>query len=263
MLPNSNKETLDPFSNNQDVHRSPMSSTQNSPLSPFSGNYNLYFSHEDNEELSFSNKNQPDRIMLGRYVNIDSKIKEIQKMENEVQHYIDILVKSQERRMRNNPNLMQIELPQTLPITTTTTQSLILTTDPEYSQNSTENQEQEIKEIKDSQEEEDQIAKEQEIVIIKDTDEEDGNDDVIKEIEIIKDDKVAEEDVQEIEIIKDGKEEEEGVQKIEIIKDDKDEEEDIQEINIIQNNNEEVEIQEKEESVIIIEDSMDIEKDNE
>jgi len=159
--------------------------------------------------------------MLGHHFNIDFKIKEIQKMESELQHSIRILVQSQERRIRNNPNLMQIEIlpPQTLSTTASTTDPKSL-----LPQSSTQPQEiEEVEMIKDSREEDyiddDDNNKMQEMKIIKDINEKN-------------DEKNNKNNVQEV---------------IEIIEDNEN------------NNNEVKEISDEETSVILIEDSMDIE----
>ncbi|ORX53441.1 hypothetical protein BCR36DRAFT_369106 [Piromyces finnis] len=85
-----------------------ISSSLASPISPFSNSYTLY---QSKENLTLSHSfNQLNKTTLGGRINIDSEIKEIQQMENELQQSIDILMKSKERRIKNNPNLMQIEL---------------------------------------------------------------------------------------------------------------------------------------------------------
>jgi len=106
--PPTKKESLEPFTPNTDNLLSPMTPTVVSPISPFSSSYSLYQSQE-NPTLSPST-NQLSKVTLGGRINIDSEIKEMQRMENELQRSIDILVKSQERRIKYNPNLMQIEL---------------------------------------------------------------------------------------------------------------------------------------------------------
>ncbi|ORX82883.1 hypothetical protein BCR32DRAFT_292356 [Anaeromyces robustus] len=68
--------------------------------SPFNNNYSLHYESDQ----SYNNKEKNNKMALGGRINIDYEIKQIQCMENELQESIDILIKSQERKRRNNKN---------------------------------------------------------------------------------------------------------------------------------------------------------------
>jgi len=91
---NSNKNLL----KSDDNIMSPMGSMSPlTPLSPFANSYSLY---QNQEEIQYQPQNSNEKALGGR-INIDSEIKEIQRMEHELQRSINILTKSQERKKRN------------------------------------------------------------------------------------------------------------------------------------------------------------------
>jgi len=78
--------------------------------SPFNNNYSLYCNHiNDQISLQNNNKEENNKMALGGKINVDYEIKEIQRMENELQESINILIKSQERIKRINKNPISIE----------------------------------------------------------------------------------------------------------------------------------------------------------